>query len=33
MKFVEFMTKSGQVKQPPKTWQDLFPLMHDSSGS
>lgn len=33
MKFVNFMTKSGSVKQPPKTWQDLFPLMHDRPGS
>jgi NitT/TauT family transport system substrate-binding protein len=33
MKFVDFMTKSGQVKQPPKTWQELFPLMRDRPGS
>lgn len=33
MKFVDFMTKSGSVKQPPKTWQDLFPLMRDRPGS
>ena len=33
MKFVNFMTKTGQVKQPPKTWQDLFPLMRNKPGS
>ncbi len=33
MKFVDFMTKSGQVKEPPKTWKDLFPLMSDKPGS
>jgi NitT/TauT family transport system substrate-binding protein len=33
MKFVNFMTQSGQVKQPPKRWQDLFPLMRDRPGS
>ena len=33
MKFVDFMAASGTVKQPPKTWKDLFPLLLDKTGS
>jgi NitT/TauT family transport system substrate-binding protein len=33
MKFVDFMTASGTVKNPPARWQDLFPLMKDKPGS
>lgn len=33
MTFVDFMATSGTVKQPPKTWKDLFPLLQDKGGS
>ncbi|WP_375465937.1 ABC transporter substrate-binding protein [uncultured Methylobacterium sp.] len=33
MTFVDFMAESGTVKQPPKSWKDLFPLLQDKGGS
>ena len=34
MKFARFLAKTGQLKNEPKTWQDVFfPLVHHRSGS
>jgi NitT/TauT family transport system substrate-binding protein len=34
MKFVRFMARTGQIKNEPKSWQDVFfPLLHDRNGS
>jgi sulfonate transport system substrate-binding protein len=34
MKFAEFMHKVGSLKEPPKSWRDLFfPEIHTLNGS
>lgn len=33
MKFATFMASTGTLKQPPRTWKDVFPLMSDGAGS
>jgi len=34
MKFARFMAKTGQLKNEPKSWQDVFfPFLHGRNGS
>jgi sulfonate transport system substrate-binding protein len=34
MKFAGFMAKVGQIKNEPKSWQDVFfPLLHSRKGN
>ena len=34
MKFAAFMASVGSIKEPPKSWKDLFfPEVHDLNGS
>lgn len=33
MRFVNFMASDGLLKQPPKSWKDVFPLVSDRPGT